>query len=90
MDALKEVKALVRFEAIPSKGAQEAQGSFVVLRSSRVTLARPLVTAFDIRSEYQETIKGLGVRVRAKEDAIQVLIDASAWPRVTGARGPLE
>jgi hypothetical protein len=74
------VKALVLFEALPADGTSSAQGSFVVLRASRVASKGPIATALEVGGEFQTTIKGIAVRARRVDDAIQLLIGATQWP----------
>ncbi|MGB0591608.1 MAG: hypothetical protein ACPGU1_18185 [Myxococcota bacterium] len=74
------VKALVLFDALPADGTTKTQGSFVVLRGSRVSSEGAIATALEAGGEFQTTVKGIAVRVRRHEDAIQLLIGATKWP----------
>ena len=74
------VKALVLFEALPTDGTSKAQGSFVVLRASRVIVEGAVERALDSGGEFQTTLTGLDVRARRQDDAIQLLIGARKWP----------
>jgi len=76
----KAVKALVLFDALPANNTTSTQGSFVVLRGSRVSSEGSIATTLEAEGEYQTKITGVAVRVRRQGDAIQLLIGATQWP----------
>ena len=90
LNELKDVKALVAFEALPKESPRAPQGSLAVLRASRVSLSRPLITAFDVESDYETSLKGVEIRVRNQEESIHVLIGRSEWPKADGPKDPLQ
>ena len=87
LSPFKEVRALVLFEALPATDKGPAQGSFVVLRESRVVPAKELEVSLGIGSVYRTTLSGLQVQVRRQGEAIQVLIGAKTWPLIASPSG---
>ena len=77
-----DVKALVLFEALPTRDSKSTQGSFVVLRASRVVSSRTIAKALDVSSKYQVSLSGTDVQVRRQGEAIHVLIGSDNWPVV--------
>ena len=87
LEAFTGVKALVLFEALPAPDKGSRQGSFAVLRASRVSLNQAIAQALDGGSEYRATIQGVVVKVRRVDEAIEVLIDAQTWPVIARGEG---
>lgn len=87
LEALTGVKALILFEALPSQDDAGPQGSLAMLRASRVSAIRTIDAALEVKSDYLATIQGISVKVRQRDDAIQVLIGAKTWPLIDAGQG---
>jgi len=82
LDPFTQVKALIHFEALPADAEGEVQGSFVVLRESRVRSVETILAALDDGGTYKTTVGGVSVQVRRYRGALHVLIAARLWPNI--------
>ena len=62
LDDFTEVTALILFDALPTTDQSKTQASFVVLRESRVKIARAILAALDDGGTYTTTVGAVGDR----------------------------